>query len=64
MNYAEAIYKLRNKMLVTQEKLAKILEVSFASVNRWESGKFEPTMMVKRKLQPLFEKYGIVVEED
>lgn len=64
MNYAKAIYKLRSKMLVTQEELAKIWEVSFASVNRWESGKFEPTMNVKRKLQPLFEKYGIVVEED
>lgn len=34
MNYAEAIYKLRNKMLVTQEELAEILELSFASVNR------------------------------
>ena len=50
MTYAEAIRKLRNKMLVTQEELAKLLEVSFASVNRLESGKFEPTMKAKRKL--------------
>lgn len=62
MNYAEAIKKLRNKMLMTQIEFAKYLEVSFQSVNRWETGKFDPTMKIKRKLAPLFEKYEIEVE--
>lgn len=62
MNYAEAIKKLRNKMLMTQIEFAKYLEVSFQSVNRWETGKFDPTMKVKRKLALLFEKYEIEVE--
>ena len=62
MNYDEAIKKLRNKMLMTQIEFAKYLEVSFQSVNRWETGKFDPTMKIKRKLAPLFEKYEIEVE--
>ena len=62
MNYAEAIKKLRNKMLMTQIEFANYLEVSFQSVNRWETGKFDPTMKIKRKLAPLFEKYEIEVE--
>ena len=59
MTYSEAIKKLRNKMLMTQIEFAKYLEVSFQSVNRWETGKFDPTMKIKRKLAPLFEKYEI-----
>lgn len=63
MTYAEAIEKLRRKMLLTQTELAELLGVSFGTVNRWESGKFEPTMKMKRKLKELFEKYDIKVEE-
>ena len=43
-------------MLVTQEELAEILEVSFASVNRYENGKTVPTMKVKRKIVELCKK--------
>jgi DNA-binding XRE family transcriptional regulator len=57
MTYSEAIKKLRRKMILTQAELAHLLNVSFGTVNRWESGKFEPTIKVKRKLQPLFDKY-------
>ena len=50
MTYAEAIEKLRKKMLLTQTEFANLLGVSFGTVNRWESGKYEPTMKIKRKL--------------
>lgn len=62
MSYAEAIKKLRNKMILSQMEFAKLLEVSFASVNRWETGRYEPTIKVKIKLAPLFDKYVIEVE--
>ncbi len=62
MPYSEAIRILRNKMLLTQTEFAEYLGVSFGTVNRWESGRFEPTMKLKRKLAPLFEKYNILVE--
>lgn len=50
------VKNLREKMLVTQEELAEILEVSFASVNRYENGKTVPTMKVKRKIVELCKK--------
>ena len=62
MTYAEAIKKLRSKMLLTQMEFAQFLGVSFASINRWETGRFEPTMKIKRKLAPLFKEYRIEVE--
>ena len=64
MNYSKAIKQLRNKMFLTQVDFAAHLGVSFQTINRWETGKFEPTMKLKRKLMPLFEKYNIVLEEN
>jgi len=63
MTYAEAIKKLRRKMILTQTEFAALLKVSFGAVNRWESGKYKPTTKTKRKLAPLFEKYGIEADE-
>lgn len=62
MMYSEAIKNLRKKMILTQTEFAKMLGVSFGTVNRWESGKYEPTTKLKRKLQPYFEKYKIKLE--
>lgn len=61
MTYSEAIKLLRKKMLLTQTEFADKLGVSFATVNRWENGSYDPTMKTKRKLTPLFEKYSITV---
>ena len=62
MNYPKMLKKYREKVLLTQTELAKELGVSFASVNRWENGQFEPTMKIKRKLAKLFKEAGIVEE--
>lgn len=53
------IVSLRNKLILSQEDFAKLLGVSFASVNRWERGHHEPTIKVKRKIVELCEKQGI-----
>lgn len=63
MTYSEAIKKLRNKLILTQTEFGKLFGVSFATVNRWEGGKFKPTIKLRRKLDPYFEKYGIEVDE-
>lgn len=63
MDYATAVKNLRQKLLVSQSELAKMLGVSFATVNRWERGRFEPNYKAKRKLQGLFKKYGITLEK-
>lgn len=63
MTYAEGIKVLRKEMLISQKELANKLGVSFTSVNRWENGRYSPTIKVKRKLKPLFSAYDIKVEE-
>lgn len=60
MNWSNSIKRLREKMQLSQEEFAKVLGISFASVNRYENGKFKPTIKVKRKLKDLFIKYNIV----
>ena len=61
MNYSEAIKELRKKLILTQAEFALLLGVSFQSINRWERGKHEPTIKVKRKLAIYFKEYGIEV---
>lgn len=63
IDYADGILKLRAKLNLSQEELAKLLGVSFMSVNRWENEKFAPTKIVKVKLMQLFEENNIEVKE-
>ena len=63
MDYQNLLKRIRDALLVSQADLAKILNVTFATVNRWENGEFKPTMKMRRKLAPLFKEHGIVVEE-
>ena len=59
MKYNEAIKKVRLKMCLTQTEFGALFGVTFGTVNRWENDKFAPTIKMKRKLAPLFEKYRI-----
>ena len=43
MSFSYKIKAIRQKCLLSQEAFAKELGVSFATVNRWESGKTRPT---------------------
>ena len=53
MDYKKLVKKLREKLIITQTELAELLGVSFTSINRWETGKHEPTIKVKRKIANL-----------
>lgn len=43
MGFCDDIREIRKKCFFSQEAFAKELGVSFATVNRWESGKTKPT---------------------
>lgn len=60
--YPSAIRRLRAKLNVSQTELAAMLGVSFTSVNRWEKGHHEPTVIAKEKLKQLFKENGISME--
>lgn len=59
MNWSKILKTLRESMMLTQTEMAKILNVSFASINRWENGHNVPAMRVKRKIKDLCVEYQI-----
>lgn len=57
MNFTpEEIKKVRLKMMLSQTDFAKLLGVTFESVNRYENGRSRPTFRVQRKISELREK--------
>lgn len=64
MNYSKVLKELRNKLLLSQTELADLLEVSYASVNRWENKHCEPTIKAKRRIRDLLEKTSKVAKHD
>lgn len=63
MDYQKLVKALREKLILSQQELAEYIGVSFASINRWETGKFEPTIKVKRKIVELCKENNINVED-
>lgn len=62
-DYAKKIREYRERKFLTQEDLAKILNVSFVSISRRERGKFEPNMETKKKLVALFNEIGMKLDD-
>lgn len=58
-DYSKVIKELRSKMTLSQVEFAQLLGVSFASVNKWETGKHEPTIKIKRKIKALMREYDV-----
>lgn len=48
MSFSEEIKQIRCKSLLSQEAFAKMLGVSFTTVNRWETGKSKPSLKTLR----------------
>ena len=60
MDYPKILKEYREKMFMSQEDLAQKLGISYVTVNRWENGKFEPTIKLKKKLYNMFKKAGLI----
>ena len=48
MSFSEDIKRIRRKAFLTQEDFAKEIGVSFATVNRWETGKARPNLITMK----------------
>lgn len=49
--FAHKIKSLREQLRISQDDLAKELGVSFATVNRWENNKTQPSKLAKKQLE-------------
>ena len=55
MKISEKLVRIRAELNLSQEALAKELNVSFTSINRWENEKTVPS----RKTQMMIDSFGI-----
>lgn len=63
MTFAEQVKFARKELKMSQEKLAKELDVSFSTINRWEKGHVMPSYIAQQSFLELCKKNGIKFEE-
>lgn len=61
IDYAKAVKEYRERKFLTQVQLADLLGVKFVTISRWETGRFEPNMAMKKRLVGLFREAGMKV---
>lgn len=64
MNFSEKLIYVRAFLNLTQSQLAKELNVSFETINRWESGKFNPSKKAEVALDIFCVKNNIPLEKE
>jgi len=50
MQFEDIIKAIRKKLNITQEQLARELNISFSTINRWENGHTTPSKLAKMQL--------------
>lgn len=63
MIFCDAVKKVREIKGYSQEQLARELNVSFATINRWENGKTEPSRLAFKKFMEFCEQNNVDVIE-
>ena len=61
-NLSRKVKELRNKKGWTQQDLARKIEVSLSTVQRWERQGGSPTRLARRELERAFKQVGILVQ--
>lgn len=63
MDFPSVVKYVRGKMDMSQEDLARAINVSFASINRWENGKTRPNKLALSVFTAFCKQKGIDIEE-
>ena len=63
MSFSEKVKYVRTELKLSQEDLAREMGVSFATINRWENGSYNPSRLAKKAFDD-FCKENNIVEED
>ena len=51
MNFSEKVKYVREKLKLSQEEFAHELGVSFATINRWENGSYNPSRLARKAFE-------------
>lgn len=63
MKFSEKIKAVRYKLFLTQQEIAKELNVAFATVNRWENEKMLPSLKAQKVFHEFCVKNGIKFDD-
>lgn len=58
MSFSDEIKTIRQQSFLSQEAFARALNVSFSSVNRWESGRSKPNLKAMKNMQKYCKENG------
>ena len=64
MEFSQKMRFVREKLGISQEDLARALNVSYSTVNRWENGKNKPVKMAQAAFNDFCNKHGISFDEN
>ena len=64
MDFPEKIKYAREQLKMSQEDLARALNVSFATVNRWENSKNKPVRMAQVAFSEFCTKHNIMFDDE
>ena len=57
MEFGTKVKVVRQKLGVTQMELAKMLNVAYSTINRWENAHHDPSYKASKKLDEICNKY-------
>lgn len=63
MEFKDKILYVRAKLNISQMELANKLNVSFSTINRWETGKVMPTRKAELTLDIFCKDNNIIIDE-
>lgn len=63
MTFAEELKRIRQRSFLTQEAFAKEVNVSFSTVNRWESGKTKPNLIAMKSIKEFCDQNNVEYSE-
>ena len=62
MDFPDIVKAAREKLGMSQEELARALNISFATINRWENGKTHPNKLTETVFLDFCVKQGLDIE--
>ena len=62
MSFSEKVKFVRSQLKLSQEDFAHELGVSFATINRWENGNYQPSRLAKKAFEDYCKENDIVFE--
>ena len=63
MDFPTIVKYAREQLGMSQEEMAHVLKISFATINRWENGKTHPNKMAKSVFFDYCERNGVKAQE-